>query len=499
MAAQAESRPSNGRMAMVYGIVPTVAVLAAVISGRPRLAIPLMVIPPALAVLRRRDAVTLLTVYVLFLIAIPSRLVVAPLGASGTPANLVGLVALFWWGSSRLVPNLGVARGSQPVRIALGLFAASVTVGYALAYLRIYDDVQITAANRALVIVAAAGGIALISSDGIADRSRLDALLRRLVLAVTGMAVLGIIQFFSGADIASAFRIPGLTPNFVFGDVSSRSIFNRVQATAIHPIEFGVVLALVLPLAIHYALIAPKGKRAGPIAAAGLIAFALPTSVSRAAVLALVTVSLVLFAGWDWKRRRQAAVIAVVFLGMVRVAVPGLLGTIRSLFTNLFDDPSTTGRIDDYGYVGQFIEQSLGFGRGMYTFLPERFTTLDNQYLLTLVELGIFGLVTLLLIFVVGICLARGARRRSTDPETRQLGQALAGSLLAAMVTGATFDLLSFPMATGLVFLYLGCAGALWRLVRTGVGVQDAAERTESMSVQSRSSSTTDEAGIQIR
>lgn len=438
--------------------------LGAVLFERAELLVPVLALPPVLLATRTRDAVTLLTLYVALLFALPSRLVVGPLGASGTPANLIGIVALGWWAVARMVPGLGVARGFQPVRIVLLLFGMAFTVSYAMAYLYLPAPIEISAANRAVATVAAMGGVALLAADGIASRERLDILLRRLVAAATLMAAIGILQFFTGRDIAALFQVPGLTPNYSFGDVSSRSIFNRVQATAIHPIEFGVVLALVFPIALHFAMSARRGRRGWPILCTVVIAFALPSSVSRSAIVALAAIVIMLFLNWNWKQRRQALTIGVLFIGMVRVLVPGLVGTIRSLFTNLFNDPSTTGRTDDYAIVGDYISRAPYFGRGMFTFIPDRYTTLDNQMLLTVIEMGFVGLAALLLLYLVGVFLGRGARRRSVDPETRQLGQALSASMVALLVTALTFDQLSFPMATGVLFLLLGCSGALWRL-----------------------------------
>jgi O-antigen ligase len=103
------------------------------------------------------------------------------------------------------------------------------------------------------------------------------------------------------------------------------------------------------------------------------------------------------------------------------------------------------------------------FGRGFGTFLPELYTYLDNQYLGLLIEVGIIGTAAFVLLLVVGIGSARGARRGG-DAETRSLGQALAGAIFAALVTVGTFDLLAFGIASGLLFLLIGCAGALWRL-----------------------------------
>jgi hypothetical protein len=46
----------------------------------------------------------------------------------------------------------------------------------------------------------------------------------------------------------------------------------------------------------------------------------------------------------------------------------------------------------------------------------------------------------------------------------RDLMQSLAAAVAAAAVSFATFDALSFGIASGLTFLVLGCVGAAWRL-----------------------------------
>jgi O-antigen ligase len=94
------------------------------------------------------------------------------------------------------------------------------------------------------------------------------------------------------------------------------------------------------------------------------------------------------------------------------------------------------------------------------------YVLLDNQYLGIILEMGFVGLVSTVALFLSGIFCARGARRRSTDQSQRQLGQALVASVLVSMTGFLTFDALGFPMASGLLFLLLGCCGAHWRLIR---------------------------------
>ncbi|MFZ5851094.1 MAG: O-antigen ligase family protein [Actinomycetota bacterium] len=435
--------------------------------------------------LARVDATTVASLFVLLLFLVPSRLVVRPVGGTGTPANLLALGALLWWATARLVPGLGGARGRQPVRAGLAPLVLVVLASYTYAMLRGWtielnlhqrSDVfanlvpptldqraalQVSAADRGLLSLAAWAGITVLVADGVRRRADLDRLLRRLVLAASVMASLGIMQYFTGVDIAGAFRIPGLSVNGEFGAVGQRSVVRRVAATAIHPIEFGVVLAAVLPLALHYALHAPPARRRAAWLQAGLVGAALPMAVSRSGILALLVLVPAWPARWRWRALLFAPFLAV---GM-RLAAPGLLGTIRSLFTNLANDPSAQGRTADFGPVLRLVAESPWLGRGFFTFMPRLYRTLDDQYLLILVELGVLGFLALLVFFGAAVGAARGARRRSGEPATRHLGQALAAAVAALAVSYATFDALGFPMAASLTFLLVGCCGALWRQV----------------------------------
>ncbi len=153
----------------------------------------------------------------------------------------------------------------------------------------------------------------------------------------------------------------------------------------------------------------------------------------------------------------------------MQVLVPGLLGTVKSLFLNIRNDPSFQGRTDDYANIGKFIRERPFFGRGIGTFLPSLYILLDNQYIGIILEMGFVGLASLALLFLSGIFSARSARRRSSDQSVRSLGQAFAASIVIAMASFITFDALSFAMVTGVVFLLLGCCGAIWRLTRESI------------------------------
>lgn len=440
-------------------------VIVVVLLTEPILVVPLLAAPLVVASvwLSKRDAVSVLTIFLFFLFAIPANLVLGPLGAAGRPGLVFGAICGWWWFHDRLLPESRVARSVQPVRTLGLLFLGSMLASYGAAFARPIDGLEASAANRGALAFIGLIGVLLLAVDGIADRERLDTFLRRLSIAGAGLALIGLLQFL-GIDVSGAFDLPLFIDHGGFQEVQTRSGLRRVAGTAAHPIEFGVVLALVFPIAVHYAMYARRFRTAAWLPVL-LIAMAIPMAVSRSGTLALAVTFGAMWLSWPNRRRMVAVGVAVVLAGAMRFVIPGLLGTIKSLFTNLGNDDSVAGRTSDYEMVGRFLADSPFVGRGVGTLLPDRYILLDNQYLGTLIEMGIVGTVVLIGLFVVGFFCARGARR-GADDETRSLGQALAGSVLAAAVTAGTFDLLGFTMVAGLTMVLVGCSGALWRLQR---------------------------------
>ncbi len=310
-------------------------------------------------------------------------------------------------------------------------------------------------------------GVSLAVADGIRTRADLDRLLRLSVTMSALMALVGILQFFRIVDLARLIRLPGLQLNnslIVVGTRGDASLA-RVAGTASHYIEFGVVLALVLPVALHYAYFAPPGRpRRWRWLQAGIVAFAIPLSISRSAILTVVVTFVMLAVVWPWRHRYNAIMVSLVSLAFFRVINPGVLGTIRSLFANAENDPSVQDRIARTELVMDLWDLRPLLGRGAGMVIPEQYFLLDNQLFGTLLAGGVLGLLVLLLFFLVPYALARSIRLRGADQETRHLAQALAVTMPAAVLASATFDSFSFPTWVGLVCLYVGAIGALWRL-----------------------------------
>lgn len=414
----------------------------------------------------RADTTTAISALIALLFVIPAPLVFGPLGAAGTPAKVLGCLLLIWWIVDRFAT--GLARpGDTPIRKALIAFLFAVLASYAAGASRPMTGVEQRSADRLLISMASWIGITLFAG-AIRHRHRLDALLRRLVLAGGSLAVLGIVQFFTGQAWVDRLHVPGLTLNSAISLVGGRNGLARPAGTATSPIEFGVVLTMVLPLAIFYALNdvhRPWLRRMWPVAAVGL---AVPISISRSAIIGAVVVLLMLLPSWPRSRRRRAYGVLAVGGAAVYVTIPGLLGSIRSMFTGAGNDASVKSRTDSYGIALDLIGQSPVFGRGLGTFVPS-YRIVDNQYLGSLVEMGLLGLLAVLCLFAVTIVTTARLRRLCSDPADRDLTMALAACTAAGAAGFATFDAFAFPMLATLLFLALGCSDAVYRQV-TGAG-----------------------------
>lgn len=414
----------------------------------------------------RFDAVSWLTIYLVVLYAIPARLIVAPLGSAGAVSMLVGLASFGLW----LVSHIGAGRRtrmqSQPVRIALVLFMVAVGISYAMAMSRPISPDEISPADVALLGLLSWSGALLVAHDGISTRVRADAFIWRIAVAGGLLAVLGMVQFLTKQVIVDQIRIPGLAQ----GSPASAYLRDgriRPSGTAIHPLEYGAILAIILPLALHVAFHDRTRSvfvRWLPALAIGAV---IAISSSRTAYLTGALAVLIAAIGWTRNQRITIAILGVVGFGGLATVAPNLIQSILNLFAGAKQDPSVTSRTDSFPVAWSFLSEHPLFGRGLGTLLP-KYRIFDDQYLLLLVTVGVVG--TLAFLSLLGAALVRLVRAylSTKDVSSRSVALSLAGALVSGFMSLAFFDAFAFAMTMGTVFLCLGLAGAVSRLLLEG-------------------------------
>ena len=413
---------------------------------------------------RRRayvDVALVISLVVILLYVIPANQILPQLTVAGRPALLLSMALFTWWVMAKLNPRL-VLVGPQPLRWATLFFLVSLLLSYLAGLLRGLPSLESNRQDFAILITFEFIGLILMVADGVRNRARLETILRVFVVSAGIMAVIGILQSVLKVDVARYLAVPGLAPSDKLAGFEGRGFGGqfRVASTATHYIEFSTVMAMAVPFAIHLA-------RFGPTTAARrfygfvavLIAAAVPIAISRTGIVALAAAMIVMLYAWDWRTRYNMLVLACALVGGLMAVRPGLVGTIRSMFVGVENDPSIQGRTNDYDSVAAWFAQRPWLGRGPGTLIPGYAIVLDNQWLLSLVTLGPVGVAAMATLHITAIALAGLARRRSAHAEDRHLCAALISTQIVGILVAATFDALAFTTYSFTLALMTGMAG----------------------------------------
>jgi hypothetical protein len=414
----------------------------------------------------RSDGVVLLQVFALAVMVFPSDSVLPAVGAAGYPASLIGLFIFAVFSVSVLLGFHNPTRHAHPIQGVLCVIWLSVLASYIVMDRGLLTVVQLASADRILLRYAVITGVALVTAEWLRTLPDLMRVVRMLCWAGAFCGFVAVLQFWLSLDISQYLReLPGFVVNHDNPAIQARGSLNRVQGTAITPIELGVVAGMLIPIAICLGLYdrdKTTFKRWAPLT---LIVLGVATSVSRSAVLAVVVAFTVLIVLLPPVARLTALCALPVALGGIFMSAHGLIGTLASFFSGASTDPSIQYRTHDYPLAEEVWRSAPWLGHGPGTWIPaDPLNIFDNQYLNTAVELGLVGMVALLVFLLVPAMVALTARRWSTSPDLRLLCAALASAALVAPVCSFTFDSLSFPMFVNVYALVIGLVGACARL-----------------------------------
>jgi O-antigen ligase len=163
------------------------------------------------------------------------------------------------------------------------------------------------------------------------------------------------------------------------------------------------------------------------------------------------------------RQRIQSGFVGFLVLLAAFMLQPGLLGTLGRMFTGVGEDASARSRTDSYAYALHALASHPIVGKGFGTFLP-KYRILDNQWLLGAIEIGVVGVLALLVLMGAVVISGFRSERRLEERADRVVSRSLTASILAVCVGMLFYDGFSFPQATGLLFLACGVVAAAFRL-----------------------------------
>jgi hypothetical protein len=298
----------------------------------------------------------------------------------------------------------------------------------------------------------------------------LDRLIRVLVGGGAILACFALYEAISGqnlfnrlGEVIPVLRLEQL-PTSLGDDRGGRL---RVYASAEHPIALGAALVILIPLGIY---LARTTRQRRWWASSALLLFGALATQSRTAVVMLLVVALVYLRLRPVQTRRLWPALLPGLLA-IHIILPGTLGTLKESFfpkggliAQQSDASVGSGRIATLGPA--LTEASkrpllgLGYGsrvvgKGVFTFNGPTVPILDDQWLGTLLDAGILGVLAWTWLFV------RFYRRMSRaakddDGPTGWLYTGLAASIAGYAIGMFTFDAFGFIQVTILMFILLG-------------------------------------------
>lgn len=301
-------------------------------------------------------------------------------------------------------------------------------------------------------------------------REAVDGLLKVLVACGSVVAVFAIVESRTGFNLFNELsRVAPFLSLEYLPDTPDRGARLRVFASAQHSIALSAALVMLVPLAGYLAV---RTRRHRWWAAGAVLLVASVATLSRTGVIMLLVVLVTLTV----LRPRQMRVVlpfALPLLVAVHLFIPGALGSLQQAFTpegglvteqrGDADTPGS-GRVADLSPALSEAGARPVLGQGYGTRVVDGGQTkdriLDNQWLGTLLEIGVVGVVAFLWLFGRTIRRLGSAARR--DPSDRGLLLAtLAASITAFAVGMFTYDAFSFIQVTYIMFVLVALSAVL--------------------------------------
>jgi large-conductance mechanosensitive channel len=462
----------RGGLFSVTAIALSLAVFStAVVAGAPaQNFIPVLLFTIVAAVGDKRLLAwqNLLAATILIILFIPIRRYSLPgsLPFDMEPYRLcVALVAGAWFTSLLIDPRVNLRRSGLDiplVAIFVGVVGSVVTNGE-----RIHELDVGTTVNKKVTFLLSFFLVYYIIVSLVRTREQRDFLVRVLVGGGAVVAFFALIEyrthhnFFN--DLGRIIPVLNLTEVPSKHDLA-RAGRVRTYASAQHPIAFGAAMAVLAPFGVYLSRARRQWRW---YLATALIFMACLATLSRTSALMLFVIVIVFFRHRPDETRQLLIPLLLPAALAIHFALPGAIGSFQESFfpkgglvKEQQKDAGTvgSGRVADLGPSLQIWGYQPVFGYGYATRVVDgahpNAMTLDDQWLGTLMEVGLVGTLAWAGLFVVFI--RRASRRAKKDPSDD-------GWLLTAMVASVaafawgmfTYDAYSFIQVTFLIFIVL--------------------------------------------
>jgi hypothetical protein len=336
------------------------------------------------------------------------------------------------------------------IHLAVGGLAVAFLLSIVLGARDLNQTLELDTSIKQLTVLVSYISLFLIVASSI-RRSEVPAFLRyTLVLAV--LCALGTVYeyrfaynvFYSLSDalLPGIFQVGTATESAAV-DVIGRRV---VRGPGAVPLEAVAMLSMGLAIALA-GLIHAKVRRTRILyGLAVALIFAAATSTERkSGLIAPVSVFLTV----AYFRRRELirlAPLGVVIGVLMLLLTPGAAQTVVGQLSGekLNSVATVSDRTSDYDAVRPDVFTHLAFGRGYGSYEHTTYRILDMELLGTLIEVGVFGLLSYVVMLGTIVAVARRPIRERR-PHDAAVALSAAAAAVALLVVSTLFDVMSFP------------------------------------------------------
>jgi O-antigen ligase len=234
-------------------------------------------------------------------------------------------------------------------------------------------------------------------------------------------------------------------------------------------------MSLVLPFALTGFLSTTERRRKLLYALATVLMIAAAFGTQRKTSVVAPAFGMIVLFAYRPRAVRRLLPILVGLLVVVHIAAPGALGGVTDQLKpgNLFGVMSTKDRQSDYGAIKPDVIQHPLVGRGYESYDQKKYRILDNQYLTTIIGVGVLGILSYLGIFAAILRLAH-RMTRSDDPERAAAAMAASAAIASLVVGSMLLDVFALPQLPYMIVFIGGLV-----VVSTQAAAREAPRPTE--------------------